>query len=218
MFCVACVGHRPAQSPRPTAPSRDNHSSVPLKGNRDIARSVCPTGTEQFGAGPPEGDMLWCVDGNGKNHGPFKTWYASGQIESEGTYANGVRVGTWRYWSASGELKGVMVRIDVCVYERSSGRALEDVILVAHEAKTERFFSMTTDNSGLATLWVSPGKYSVAIGQSPFFRSSKEIEIRAPLTVTFDLDDEARRNLTTRSAGRLSAVAASCRTPSASAH
>lgn len=37
-------------------------------------------------------------------HGPSASWWPNGKPRSEGSYANGKRVGHWRYWLESGKL------------------------------------------------------------------------------------------------------------------
>ena len=207
LMCVACLSHGPPRpTPSPVHARHDEHAAERTKSNRQMGSSICPTRTEQLGAEPPDGDMLWCVNTDGQKHGPFKTWYDNGQIESDGQFSNGVRSGYWRYWSRSGQLTREEVRIDICVFEKSSGRALENVRLIASQIDARKFSGATaTDRTGLATLWLSPGKFNVAISDLPYFQSEKDIEVTRPLLVVFDLDDEVRRNLTTRSRGRLSA-------------
>lgn len=218
LFGVACLNHSGRRTTSPEVRSVAKRPVVvSVKSEAKNRRAPCPSGTEQLGAEPPEGDMSWCVDNDGNKHGPYKTWYENGKIESEGEYSKGVRIGTWRYWSPSGKLERTEVRVDVCVYARSSRRALENVRVIAQHLGTRKFSFALSDKFGLAILWVSPGKLFVGIPDSPYFQSEREIEVSDPLTISFDLDDEVRRNLTARANVRLrDGIVASCKPSSAS--
>lgn len=37
-------------------------------------------------------------------HGPHRTWHENGQLAAEGEFAEGYRVGEWRFWDAAGTL------------------------------------------------------------------------------------------------------------------
>ncbi len=89
----------------------------------------CPIRTEEQRAGLEQ----WCATDRGTRHGPYRRWYADGQIASEGEFAydlrhgmwlefhpNGVireegeysddeRIGTWTTWGSDGE---VLVAVD----------------------------------------------------------------------------------------------------------
>ena len=66
----------------------------------------CPAGAREAGSRPPGGDHWWCealVAGEWVRHGPSRTWFAHGKVESEGSYDNGQEQGTWsRYWKTGG--------------------------------------------------------------------------------------------------------------------
>ncbi len=77
-------------------------------GHCDQARAVhCPDHGEMIGDEPPDGTGRGCVkrDNGGKpvRHGPWVEWYINGQKHSEGSYADGKRVGLWTWWHVSGQ-------------------------------------------------------------------------------------------------------------------
>jgi len=93
-------------------------------------KSSGPCGSsKQHGAAPPDGNILWCSDGDGKKHGVFREWWPSGKPKIEaryehgvqhgptviyhedgtkkeaGNYAKGLRRGQWKEWYPDGKLK-----------------------------------------------------------------------------------------------------------------
>jgi hypothetical protein len=70
-----------------------------------INASRCPTGTRQMGSSPPQGYSTWCERSDGAKHGGSASWYENGELESKGTYADGLRVGVWRRYFQDGSTK-----------------------------------------------------------------------------------------------------------------
>jgi hypothetical protein len=78
---------------------------------------TCPGGTKKMGAGPPNGQEVWCVKANpatgdpvldaktGKpiKEGPFVLYSSEGQKILEGTYSNGRQVGRWVSYYDNGQ-------------------------------------------------------------------------------------------------------------------
>ncbi len=62
----------------------------------------CPAGARERSEERPDGRAWWCEierGGGWVRHGPARTWFASGQIETQGEYEEGRRSGVWtRYW------------------------------------------------------------------------------------------------------------------------
>ena len=65
-----------------------------------------------------EGNRLWyisnrgeviCADTegfrDGKNNGPYTSWFETGQMESKGNFVNGKREGPWSYWKQDGSIQ-----------------------------------------------------------------------------------------------------------------
>lgn len=42
-------------------------------------------------------------------HGPYKAWWANGQLNAQGEYNNGRMVGTWQYWNMGGKFEGALI-------------------------------------------------------------------------------------------------------------
>jgi len=47
----------------------------------------------QHGAVPPDGNLMWCTDGDGKKHGVFREWWPSGKQKIDARYEHGVQHG-----------------------------------------------------------------------------------------------------------------------------
>lgn len=63
----------------------------------------CPPGTEPHGGAPPHGYHLFCLDADGKRHGPFLQWDDAGRMRLRGHFEHGRRDGHWVQWQLSGE-------------------------------------------------------------------------------------------------------------------
>ena len=68
----------------------------------------CPAETIPAGKAPPQGYNVWCrlwqdASGTWVRQGPSITWHANEQKESEGLFASGKQTGPWRYWYPTGQ-------------------------------------------------------------------------------------------------------------------
>ncbi len=67
---------------------------------------VCPDGTEERGAAPPEGYERWCERQRpgqpAVRHGSYASWYENGTPRELGSYHEGERDGLWTRWYESG--------------------------------------------------------------------------------------------------------------------
>ncbi len=63
----------------------------------------CPRGTV-FATGQTQGrpSAVWCERADGRRHGPYIEWWENNQKKSAGLYQEGVRHGTWTFFTASG--------------------------------------------------------------------------------------------------------------------
>lgn len=70
----------------------------------------CPKGTRVKDAGPPITLEFSCAwkggPAKGQRHGPYIRYFENGQEREKGTYVDGGKFGTWKYWHATGELAG----------------------------------------------------------------------------------------------------------------
>lgn len=66
---------------------------------------TCPAGTTAAGAAPPRGLSAWCVDANGRQHGPAVEWFDDGTHRSHGAYEHGRRHGPWRSYYVGGQVR-----------------------------------------------------------------------------------------------------------------
>lgn len=72
---------------------------------------ACPAGSHAVGAKPPQGLEWKCVNRDGKEDGPWLTWYENGQLLSERHMKLGKEHGRQRSWWPNGQLmmEGVSV-------------------------------------------------------------------------------------------------------------
>ena len=193
------AGRSSAPEPPPLAPA---------------AARFCPPDTEQVGAQPPDGGVVWCEDGDGIKQGPYRSWYDSGELEEEGQYQDGKRVGVWRFFDEKGELAGtktfrLRVRVKLCVYQKSSRRALERTMLQVTNIETLDSSRVFTDPAGMAAVEIDSGRGRIEVaGLFP------HVEVRAELDgsgrpVAVALDNAQVQKILRSSNGRL-AGASSC--------
>jgi hypothetical protein len=68
--------------------------------------ATCPPETREAGGWQGEARAWWCeLDGQRHplRHGPSRSWFDNGYLETEGVYDQGLRTGTWtRYWRSGG--------------------------------------------------------------------------------------------------------------------
>jgi hypothetical protein len=69
------------------------------------AAIACPSDTVFVGEGPPRGRAAWCVDADGRQHGPAMEWFDDGTVRSEGAYAKGAMTGAWRSFYSGGVVR-----------------------------------------------------------------------------------------------------------------
>jgi hypothetical protein len=206
---AGCGGARPAE-PSPRAGGSRADTAPP----RAPAPRFCPKDTEQVGAEPPAGGVVWCEDADGRKQGPYRSWYDSGELEEEGQFQDGKRVGLWRFFDEKGELKGtrtfrLRVRVKVCVYEKSSRRALERTMVQVTNLETLDSSTVFTDPAGMAAVEIDSGRGRIEVaGLFP------HVEVRADLEgtgrpIAVALDSAAVQKILRINMGRL-ASASSC--------
>jgi hypothetical protein len=205
-WLAGCSHPQPAPQPAPlTGRSSASDSGAPVA----HAPSFCPRDTEQVGAEPPGGGVIWCEDGDGLKQGPYRSWYDSGELEEEGQYQDGKRVGVWRFFDEKGELKGTRtfqfrVSVKLCVFEKSSKRGLDGALVMVTNLETGDTTTASTDATGRATAQVDSGRGRIEV-IGPFPRP----EIHAELTngsIPVALDSAIVQRIVQRGS-RLSSVA-----------
>ncbi len=177
-WLAGCSHTQAAPQPGPLA----GRSSAPASAApMTPAKSFCPPDTDQVGAEPPGGGVVWCEDGDGHKQGPYRSWYDSGEIEEEGQYQDGKRVGIWRFFDEKGELKGTRtfqfrVSVKLCVFEKSSRRGLDGALVVVTNLETGDSTTASTDPFGRATVQVDSGRGRVEV-IGPFPRPEIHVEL-----------------------------------------
>ena len=209
---ASCTG-RATTTPASTRPGQTTaQASTP----RARAPSFCPQDTEQVGAEPPDGGVVWCEDGDGRKQGPYRSWYDSGELEEEGQYQDGTRVGVWRFFDEKGDLRGqktfrLRVRVKVCVYEKSSRRALERTMVQITNIETLDSSTVFTDPAGMAAVEIDSGRGRIEVaGLFP------HVEVRADLEghgrpVAVALDSGAVQKILRINMGRLASTSSCAR-------
>jgi antitoxin component YwqK of YwqJK toxin-antitoxin module len=71
------------------------------KGSGWWKKPRCPEGA-MFIGGPGPAGVAYCEREDGRYHGPYTRWFASGDLSEEGTYVDGKRDGVWTWWYTSG--------------------------------------------------------------------------------------------------------------------
>jgi hypothetical protein len=213
---VLACSHPPAAPP----PARAAKAGPAARSARPVPvaqrASFCPPDTEQVGAEPPTGEVIWCEDADGLKQGSYRSWYDSGALEEEGQYQDGKRVGVWRFFDERGDLRGtrtfaLKVSVKLCVFERSSRRGLDGALVLVTNLETGDASSAQTDPFGRATVVVDsgPGRVEVA---GPFPRPEVHVDLaggQRPLPVGLATADVQR--IVQRGTGRLAAVTSCAR-------
>jgi len=77
--------------------------------------TTCPAGTREARETLDAGRAWWCeIEEAGVRHGPSRTWFDNGAVETEGAYDHGRRTGTWtRYWRSGGRRAQAAFESDV---------------------------------------------------------------------------------------------------------
>jgi hypothetical protein len=208
LLLLACSSAPPpAARPRPARPGT---STQPLPHVR--APRFCPAGTEQVGAKPPEGEVIWCEDEDGRKQGPYRAWYESGALEEEGQYKDGTRVGAWRFFGPDGDLRGtrtfqLRVTVKLCVYEKATKRGLDGALVLVTNIETGDTSTAQTDPFGRANVVIDSGRGRVEV-VGPFPRPEAHADLASsarPLAIA--LDSKSVQRMVQRGMGRLSSVA-----------
>jgi hypothetical protein len=177
-WLAGCSHTQPAPQPAPLAGSSSaSDRDAPVT----RAPSFCPRDTEQVGAEPPGGGVVWCEDGDGLKQGPYRSWYDSGELEEEGQYQDGKRVGVWRFFDEKGELKGTRkfqfrVSVKLCVFEKSSKRGLDGALVMVTNLESGDTTTASTDPFGRATVQVDSGRGRIEV-IGPFPRPEIHVEL-----------------------------------------
>ena len=211
---TSCTGST-RSSPEPASP-RPGRSSAEVPPASARAPSFCPSDTEQVGAEPPDGGVVWCEDADGRKRGPYRSWYDSGELEEEGQYQDGKRVGVWRFFDEKGELKGqktfrLRVRVKVCVFEKSSRRALERTMVQVTNLETLDSSTVFTDPAGMAAVEIDSGRGRVEVaGLFPHVEVRTELE-GSGRPVPVPLDSAAVQRILRINMGRLASTSSCAR-------
>ncbi|QDE91596.1 hypothetical protein BHS06_22895 [Myxococcus xanthus] len=80
---------------------------VAMAGDK-AATSGCPAGTHQVGS---KAEGLSCIKSNDPRgaqiaHGAYVEYHPNGQKAAEGQFADGLKVGTWTFYDATGKVRG----------------------------------------------------------------------------------------------------------------
>ena len=196
LFSMACgrVSVPLTKTQRPAIRS-ERTPPTPEKGHVTELR-FCPSKTKTRGAAPPNGDAIWCVGDDGKNEGPYRTWHDNGVPESAGQYRDGRRVGVWRYWTSSGDLKRLAARMEICVFEKKSRRSLTNLSIAIQDMETTDTTFATTDGHGVAAVWVEWREVRIAIVGSLYLQAATTVDtLKESELVRFELDEPVVRDL-----------------------
>lgn len=209
---VACT--RPAPPADRPVPGR---GAPPAAAPSRRTASFCPPDTEQVGAEPPVGEVVWCEDEDGRKQGRYRSWYDSGQLEEEGQYKDGSRIGVWRFFDDKGELMGtrtfrLRVRVKLCVYEKSSRRALERALLQVINVESGDTATAFTDSAGMASVEIDSGRGRIEVeGMFPRFEVRAELD-GGPQSIPVALDSASVQKIQRFNMGKL-AAASPCARP-----
>lgn len=203
---LACSHSSPPEA-RPVAGRGGPPEAAPT---RRVA-SFCPPHTEQVGAEPPVGEVIWCEDDDGRKQGPYRSWYDSGQIEEEGQYKDGSRIGVWRFYDDKGELMGsrtfrLRVRVKLCVYEKPTRRALDRALLQVINVESGDTATAFTDSAGEAMVEIDSGRGRIEVeGMFPRFEVRAELD-GGPDSIAVALDSASVQKIQRFNMGRLAAA------------
>jgi len=207
---LAC-SHPAAERPPPGR--ADPPTSAPLR----RADRFCPPGTEQVGGQPPVGEVVWCEDDDGRKQGPYRSWYDNGELEEEGQYKDGSRIGVWRFFDEKGEARGkktfrLKVRVKLCVYEKSSRRALERALLQVINIESGDTATAFTEPDGTAVVEIDSGRGRIEVeGMFPRFEVRADLD-GGPKSIAVALDSPSVQKIQRFNMGRLS-TASPCARP-----
>ena len=103
---AACDKPAPAPSPAP-APGTPATPAAPTPPKDDVklSKENWPNGKLKYFY-----EMRRGADGKWNRNGIGRAYYDTGELEREGTYKDGTRVGQWKYFNPDGSLKSVEER------------------------------------------------------------------------------------------------------------
>jgi hypothetical protein len=91
----------------------------------------CPADTRRMGNSPPQGNAAWCEGQGGVKDGWYASWHDNGELESQGDYQDGARIGTWMRYFPDGarrvraEFEAGVQHGDMVVWD-ASGRVVRE--------------------------------------------------------------------------------------------
>lgn len=215
-FLLACSQQPPPTTAATAPPGRSTGptATATAAAATTTAPRFCPRETEEVGARPPQGEVIWCEDDDGRKQGPYRAWYESGALEEEGQYRDGKRVGVWRFFDPDGEVRGtrtfqLRISMKLCVFEKSSRRGLDGALVQVTNIESGDSTTAQTDPFGRASVVIDAGRGRIEV-VGPFPRPEAHVDL-APGSrpVAMPLDSAAVQRIVQRGMGRLSS-ATSC--------
>lgn len=104
---IAGMACRPTPAPDPAAASavppaissdRQEGSGAFARARTAIEGAECPDDASPRGDAPPQGRETWCVDTEGRRHGPWTIWFPSGSIAGRVHVGHGTEDGPVKLW------------------------------------------------------------------------------------------------------------------------
>ena len=218
----ACSHEPPPTTAATASPGRSTGPTATVTAAAATATGTrfCPRETEEVGARPPQGEVLWCEDNDGRKQGPYRAWYESGALEEEGQYKDGKRVGVWRFFDQNGELRGtrsfqLRVTLKLCVFEKSSRRGLDGALVLVTNIESGDSTTAQTDPFGRASVVIDSGRGRIEV-VGPFPRPEAHVDLTpGSRPVPMPLDGATVQRIVQRGMGRLSTAASCARAPAA---
>lgn len=172
---------------------------------------TCPTDTIRRGYAPPLSTQLWCERADRTLHGPWITWYDSGQMKTRGGYDRGQKTGLWERWHETGRIaergryqQGQpvgpqkrwnqhgqrLVLLTVCVRHTPSGFVVPRSRVTVLDVGARRSHSRTTDHDGIAAFDLTSGAYRVLAldGSTPVEVEAAPVSDSPPPTVILEIE------------------------------
>ena len=112
---AACDKPAPAPAPTPT-PADPSAAGRPKDAVKDAAKDPAKDEVKISKENWPNGKLKYFyemrrgADGKWNRNGIGRAYYDTGELEREGTYKDGTRVGQWKYFNPDGTLKSVEER------------------------------------------------------------------------------------------------------------
>ncbi len=205
---LLAAGALAAACSHPAPPSRAVPGQGDPPGPLRRTTSFCPPDTEQVGAEPPVGEVIWCEDDDGRKQGPYRSWYDSGELEEEGQFKDGSRIGVWRFFDEKGDVMGtrtfrLRIRAKLCVYEKSSRRAIERAVLQVINVESGDTATSFTDSAGIAVVEIDSGRARIEVeGMFPRFEVRAELD-GGPQSIAVALDSASVQKIQRFNMGKL---------------